>query len=384
MPAADIPIIMYHCVNDQLDASPLGFLGFTPNEFRAHLSYFRRRGFECVTLPELWAIAEAGDLADRRLALLTFDDGYLDNLLIVAEMLEEFGAKGTVFATLDFVGSGGVRAGADAPGAWGYLNESELRHLDQRGTLDIQCHTMTHDTVFVSDRVIDFYDPARGSSYFWLPWHLDRAGKPSWMNDLTAHYQKVKRGHPIFEYDRAIPSRQFKPSDDFIGRSVDLFARHGPDCLAEINAVADKGSFETVAEWRKRVEYELTESKTRLESLLDKPIEFLCFPGGGYNDECVEAAETCGYKAFMLASRQRQSGNPKRIMDGIRSGRIAGLSRLSITRDYPSALRGERAAYWSCRFAVESYLKSRWARWATGMAKLVRGALRPMVRRRGT
>jgi poly-beta-1,6-N-acetyl-D-glucosamine N-deacetylase len=382
MPDIDVPIIMYHCINTQLDASPLGFLGFTPVEFREHLSYFRRNGFSCVTLPELWALAESGELSNRRVVVLTFDDGYLDNLHVVADLLEEFGAKGTVFVTLDFVEVGEVRAVADAPGAWGYLNEAELRYLDQRGTLDIQCHTMTHDSVFVSDRVIDFYDPANASSYHWLPWHIDKASKPSWMSDLAKHYQKITLGYPIFEYDRAIPSRQFQPSDDFIERAAKLFARRGRDCLAEVNALENKGSFESGDQWRERVGYELTESKMRLETMLDKRVDFLCFPGGGYTDECVQIAEKCGYKAYMLASKQRKSGNPQRIMDAITSGRMAGLSRLSVTRDYPSIVRGRLAAYWSCKFAVESYLGGRSAKWATGLAKSARGVLRAIAGRR--
>ena len=41
-----VPIVMYRCINDYAKCSPLGHLAFTARQFRAHLEYFRRHGFD--------------------------------------------------------------------------------------------------------------------------------------------------------------------------------------------------------------------------------------------------------------------------------------------------------------------------------------------------
>ena len=75
---------MYHCVNDRLDASPHGFLGFSPAEFRAHLRWFRRAGYTFMSVSQLWDWLRADTDHAVRPVVLTFDDGFRDNLEVVA------------------------------------------------------------------------------------------------------------------------------------------------------------------------------------------------------------------------------------------------------------------------------------------------------------
>ena len=63
---------------------------------------------------------------------------------------------------------------------------------------------------------------------------------------------------------------------------------------------------------------EIKESKKIIESKLNKKVNFLCWPGGGYNNISIEISKIAGYKASTLASKFRykkidNSGKYKRI-----------------------------------------------------------------------
>lgn len=379
MVTTDIPMVMYHSVNDRPGASPMGFLSLSTVEFREHLKYFRRNGYRSVTLPELWELAGDDRLGSEKTVLLSFDDGYLDNLLFAEEILKEFDARATLFVTVDFVGEGVVRSCDDVPSGWGYLNEAELRALQRRGTFDIQCHTMTHNMEFCSDRVVDFYRPEVFDRFYWLTWLLDPAGKPRWLEHVDRARGEIPIGYPIFEHDRAICARRFTPSESFVTEVQACYAKQGVACLEEVNAIAGKGSFETEEQHRDRVTFELSESKKRLEGWLNKPVDFVCFPGGGYDAPALEIAGSCGYKAYMVRSSERRRGNIERIMAGVAGDQMVALSRISISKDYPGLLSVRRSAYWSCKIAVETFLDRPPARAARAVGKAARSLLRAVT-----
>lgn len=385
MPTADVPILMYHSINDHPQATPLGFLSFSSAEFRAHLQYLRKNGYLCVTVTDLWRLAEAGSLPMQKVVSLTFDDGYLDNLLIAADILDEFGAKATLFACTDFIDTGPRRTLLNVPDAWGYLNEAELRHLQERGTFDIQCHTMTHDREFVSDRVIDFLRPQVLERFYWMAWRLDRPGKPAWFERLREYWRTLPLGYPIFEHDRALRTRRFIPSESFIARAQAAFAERGPDCLDAINADKNKGAFESPQQHRERLTSELADSKARLEKMLHKSIDLLCFPGGGYDDEALTIAQQCGYKAYLLRYDQRDRGNLRRLEEGVGASAIVPLSRLSLGKHYPPMVSPSRGAYLDCKLRVEAFLRRpvpRLVLWAASLSRRRRS--RPADAARGS
>ena len=48
-------------------------------------------------------------------------------------------------------------------------------------------------------------------------------------------------------------------------------------------------------EYRKRLKYELTESKLKIEKKLQKKVDHLCWPFGGRNESTIKLAEDLGY-----------------------------------------------------------------------------------------
>ncbi|MFW5887029.1 MAG: polysaccharide deacetylase family protein, partial [Bacteroidota bacterium] len=127
----------------------------------------------------------------------------------------------------------------------------------------------------------------------------------------------VPYGYPVFEYDRALSLRRYFPDDRIIDEGQRLFSKYknqailSDDSKNKIlstlnNLVQHKypGYFETDEEMGKRYEYELIESKRILEEKLNKRVEFLCWPGGGYNELALKISKQAGYKVSTLASRE--------------------------------------------------------------------------------
>lgn len=97
----------------------------SPSAFEKDLIYIKSRGYEFVTASQL---AEQ-DVSGRKLAVLTFDDGYSSDLRYAVPLLEKYGACATFF-----VFGGGV----NTPG---YLSEEELRTLSGKSCAEVGNHS---------------------------------------------------------------------------------------------------------------------------------------------------------------------------------------------------------------------------------------------------
>jgi peptidoglycan/xylan/chitin deacetylase (PgdA/CDA1 family) len=74
----------------------------TVPQLRAALRFLRLHNYEIVSLDEL--PERLRRQSSRRIAAITLDDGYLDNLLFAAPVCREFDAPFCVFATTGFIG----------------------------------------------------------------------------------------------------------------------------------------------------------------------------------------------------------------------------------------------------------------------------------------
>lgn len=97
------PVLMYHKVPDQ-ELQTQHKIFVTKDNFRKHLEYFKRKGFTALTFSEL-ALYRKGYVSfksfPRKPLVLTFDDGYRDNLVNASPLLKEFGYKAQLFLLAD-------------------------------------------------------------------------------------------------------------------------------------------------------------------------------------------------------------------------------------------------------------------------------------------
>jgi peptidoglycan/xylan/chitin deacetylase (PgdA/CDA1 family) len=373
----DIPIIMYHSVNDRPADNPMGHLSISPPEFEAHLHALTRLGFEFITMAGLLEMAGAGRLGDSRWVVLTFDDGYLDNLLHAKPILDAFGAKATVFVNPDFVADGQVRTLSDVPNGWGYLNWQELELLERSG-FDVQSHTWSHDRVFLGSRVTDVYTAEKFPRYYWLTHTLVPRTKPEWQGDVSRFASTVPDGYPIFEHGRALSGPRFLPDPDFVSDCIDAFQRGGDTKVLRLALNGrTNGRLEEMDEYHDRLERELANSKRVIESRLGKGLDTVCFPGGVYTEPALEAAARAGYAAYFRSSREPRVDNRESLTTfSPRSRELVGLSRISFSSDYPRRYLRGPSAYLNASLKMYTFSHPGPARPLLRLARVLRDGLR--------
>jgi len=359
----DLPIVMYHNIRPPGSPDPSASLAFSPDQFRAHLRFFRDQGYRTLTLPQVWEALAGGNLGQDKSVVLTFDDGYLDNLTVAAGILRQFGMCGTIFVNPEFTGPGTMRDHPGRSGILGYLDFAELRKLQSEGLFDIW--------IFSSDDLVDLYTPDKFDRYYWLAWMLDPSCKPDWPNHIAQWRHDIPSGFPIFRHQRALAGPRFTPDPAFVRDSVTTFARSGMAGLQELAGRPGKGWMEPRGDYEARVEHELVDSRLILQGELSKPVEFLCFPGGVYRPEHLLLAARAGYKACMASIRDQRGSNERSLLRHPLDTPVV-LKRISFTKDYPSALSCGPVEYLNCMLKVEAYEGARLASGIMGCLKGVR------------
>ncbi len=98
-------VLMFHHVRPRREDAfrPNGLLDITPEFLDAVIRHLRGRGYDIVTLDEAVARCQAGAGETRPpFAVLTFDDGYRDNLVHALPVLERHDVPFTLFVTPGF------------------------------------------------------------------------------------------------------------------------------------------------------------------------------------------------------------------------------------------------------------------------------------------
>jgi len=120
---------MYHAVGTPVPGDALGLYTISPARFESHMRILAA-GHRDSIRP-----LEGGSLKDAKPGImLTFDDGYLDNLTRAYPVLSRLGIPFTVFVT-----TGPVLKNED-----GYLGKKELRELSALDGVTIGAHGVTH------------------------------------------------------------------------------------------------------------------------------------------------------------------------------------------------------------------------------------------------
>lgn len=307
-------VVMFHSVGNTESNWYRKWLSVSIEQFEYFCNYLKNKKYNTLFLREWYDYKNHPEKINKKQVVLTFDDGYLDNWVYVFPILKKYRLKGTIFINPEFVHpSNELRLQYDLNknkmiSSLGFLNWNEIKEMDKSPYIDIQSHSMSHNHYFYSDKLIDIYQGQY--KYDWLAWIIRPDKKPYYITEDQKDY--VDKGYPIFEYGRALSVRRFIPSEKFIKDFIGYYNNYK-------NKLSDKtlldkmknfiatyndqiGHYETDTEMENRYKYELFESKRILEEKLNKTIDFLCWPGGGYNELSLKLAEEAGYKASTVAS----------------------------------------------------------------------------------
>lgn len=130
-------MLMYHAVLPEV-ATPAWPWAVSLRQFRDQLDFLVGEGYATPTMGELVATSHKWT---GRTAVITFDDGYLDNLAACDE-LEKRGMKASWFIVAGAIGRE-PHWPADGRPAGRLLNAAELRAMQGRG-FEIGSHTVNH------------------------------------------------------------------------------------------------------------------------------------------------------------------------------------------------------------------------------------------------
>lgn len=133
-----VPVLMYHKIDSVPDS--IWFVG--PADFEAQLQFLREAGYRSVLPDELAANRKWGNPLPRRPVMLTFDDGYRNNLTQAEPLLRKYGFRGIVYLTTARIAETPDRR-VTAEGAE-YLTWGEVKEMHERGTLAFGAHGHTH------------------------------------------------------------------------------------------------------------------------------------------------------------------------------------------------------------------------------------------------
>lgn len=349
-------VLMFHSFGN----SESGWLQNWLSTSRVHFEYFCRyiadNHIPTLFLDEWYDLQNNPERSKGNEIVMTFDDGYLDNLTVAYPILKKYGLKATIFVNPEFVSlTSGIRIKRDYPDLsakdkdeLGFLNWDEIKFLDSTEYIDIQSHSMTHSFYFCENVVNDIYEGKR--EQYWMSWIAQPEKKTFWMVEDQRDF--VPYGTPMFKEYRALGLRRYFPDPVLNEKVVKLYNKahlNRDELIQRANELLKKypGCFESDEEMEERFRYELCESKRILEGKLNKKVDFLCWPGGGYNDVSLRIAEEAGYLASTIASRERH-----RLLDNTKTyKRIQRFGMGSVAFNY----KGTPYISKDKKFLVNSY-----------------------------
>ncbi len=323
-------VIMFHSVGSNGTDWYRNWLSTDWIQFERFCEHLAKHKMRTIQFEDWYSFQNNPEQIQGNELVITFDDGYLDNLVFAYPILKKYGLCGTIFINPEFVDpSENIRPTLED--VWnkqkkmeelqrlGFLKWEEIKLLDGSRVMDIQSHSMSHNFYFHTDKIIDIYTGQ--PDYDWLPWYTHPHTKPFYMTEDQTGL--VPFGLPVFEFYRALGLRRYFPDERLQMMGNELFTKGNytkDEIIGKLNQALQEfpGRFETDEEMEQRYRYELFESKRILEEKLDKKIDFLCWPGGGYNELSINLSIEAGYKASTIASRESaniidNSGYYKRI-----------------------------------------------------------------------
>jgi len=147
-------ILTYHRVTNRLPGIESPTINVTPNRLRAQLEGLLSRGFEAWSLNKVLASWQASTPIPSKVFVVTFDDGYENNLLHAVPILNELRIPATIFLATAYLDSSRPFpfdnwsfAGSDrAPAAsWRPLTTAQCHTLMENELIELAAHTHTHD-----------------------------------------------------------------------------------------------------------------------------------------------------------------------------------------------------------------------------------------------
>lgn len=134
-PPVALPVIMYHSVHG---SQPSEYV-VTPEQLRSDLEWLQKNGYTSVSASQLIDYTRGHGELPEKPVLITFDDGFYNNLSLALPLLEEFDMQAIVSIVGRYTDS--VAPKDPHYDAYSYLTWEDVELLADSGRVEIGSHT---------------------------------------------------------------------------------------------------------------------------------------------------------------------------------------------------------------------------------------------------
>lgn len=160
-----IPVLYYHRVG----APDPSYLSISTADFERQLKYLKGAGYTSVSIKELIEYLSGRVELPPRSVCITFDDGFIDNLVYAHPLLQKYDCRAALFIATSL-----IRPENQAPASAmtdfnqahtlarrgdfsHFLSQKELKEMVAGGVWEVLSHSHRHNQVFTSTEVTGFY-----------------------------------------------------------------------------------------------------------------------------------------------------------------------------------------------------------------------------------
>ncbi len=353
-----LPVLMYHYISRYPNS-----ISVSPELFEEHCAALARAGWRGVSLAEAEAFLAEGAPLPPKSALITFDDGYLDNYVYAWPILRKYGHCGVVFAVCERLEPGGParstledlwagRVGAEdlpkvdepvKPNALGhkerldlFLNWEEARLMEKSGVMAVAAHSMGHLGVFNGPEYQGFYEPGHQVRTFYRSLHPIIWGLPKFKQKSALAERAFVPNPSLAEAIKKLVPQNYAGAVEFFRRESGR--RELQALLASF--AGNLGAYESEAERSARLAGEMLACRDILTRELGHAVNSFCWPWGTYCRAALEAGQEAGFRVFYtVKSGANQPGSPLAVRR-FKAKSKSGAWLLSRVRLYSSPFWG--------------------------------------------
>jgi len=282
---------------------------FTPRhlhikQFEKQLIYLKRN-FDIVSIAEAFKMYRNNIRPKRKTISITFDDGYANNLLNAVPLLEKYEIKATIFVLGMCAEEMEIRA------LWADILAS-LRFFDKDSQIEIDGLVFTNYLHESSNLRLRDY-----------------------IKTLSYEQRDVVMESLIKDYDLKNKIMQV-PEEAWSLLRPDELLKLSNSKYIDIGSHAYR-HFNLANIDLKDVEFELRQSKTIIENLIQRPVTQIAYPDGSYSSQVKDVAEKCGYRnQLAVGYRSKEDEADARILNrhGISSTTTYESNMLSVNRAF--------------------------------------------------
>lgn len=297
-----VPVFCFHAV--------------TSAEFEEALQHLQRNNYQTIGCDELVRFMR-GEEPSEKSVVLTFDDGWRSTWTIAYPLLKKYGFNGISFlvptwmnddapsSTLDdhWNGKSTIEQIHGLERGMPYLSWSEAKIMQDEGVFEFQSHSQTHDTVFTSDELVDFVNPA----FHRVPHKIPLVGNAS----LDPFQRSSQLGMPLYTVaPRLTGATRFIDDDAVRDECIELVKSKGgdeffrnPNWQVELRDIVAKHHLSSESQYLSESErndgirQELQQSKEVIEERLGNSVRHFCFPFYAGSELASQISKELGYES---------------------------------------------------------------------------------------